>query len=257
MPENQLTPNSSDRLRSILVLVATLGTIAFNALAATGRVNGVSPAEISDKYPTVLTPAGYAFSIWSLIYLGLIAFSIYQMLPAHLGRLRRIRSLYILSCVFNCAWIYIWHHDQIALSLVAILLLWGTLLVIAANLRVHRSTADTWLMQGTFGIYFGWVTAASVVNFLVLLAFLNIDQGTGTMQLVGAALILVAALAAVIVRLKLANFFYPLAIAWALTAIAVKQSGQTAIVVSAAIGVVICLITTGSLVTKLKDASSE
>jgi hypothetical protein len=257
MNENQSSPDTSDRLRSILVLVATLGMIAFNALAAAGRVNGVSPAEISNKYPTILTPAGYAFSIWSLIYLGLIGFSIYQMLPANLGRLRRIRSLYILSCVLNCAWIYVWHYGQIALSLVVILLLWGTLLVIAINLSGRRSTGETWLMQAPFGIYFGWVTAASIVNFFILLAYLNVDPGERTMLFIGSAAIFIAALAAVIVRLKLTNFFYPLAVAWALTAIAVKQSGQTAIVVSAAVGVVVCLITTGSLVTKLKDSTSE
>ena len=56
---------------------------------------------------------------------------------------------------------------------------------------------------------------------------------------------------------EIENFFYPLAIAWGLTAIAVKQSGQTAIVVAAAVGVIVCLVTTGSVVTRLKDASSE
>ena len=57
----------NDKFRSYLVPLATLGTIAFNWLAAVGRVNGVSPDVISDKYPTPITPAGYAFSIWSLI----------------------------------------------------------------------------------------------------------------------------------------------------------------------------------------------
>ena len=62
--------SSYDRIRSFLVLAATLGVIGFNALASMGYVNGVTPGEISDNYPTSITPAGYAFSIWSLIYLG-------------------------------------------------------------------------------------------------------------------------------------------------------------------------------------------
>src|SRR5688572_22486589 len=93
--------NGTDRMRSILVLAATIGVIVFNWLAATGRL-GSDTGAISDKYPTMLTPAGYAFSIWSLIYLGIIAFSIYQMLPANLSRFRSVRSFYIFSCALNC-----------------------------------------------------------------------------------------------------------------------------------------------------------
>ena len=88
-------------MRATLVIVATIATIAFNGLAAAGLVNGVTPDVISDKYPTILTPAGYAFSIWSLIYLGMAAFSVYQFLPANLVRFRPVRSLYIFSCLLN------------------------------------------------------------------------------------------------------------------------------------------------------------
>src|SRR4051794_35270801 len=113
-------PATTDRLRSILVMLATLVTIAFNALAAVGHINNVTPAEISARYPTVFTPAGYAFSIWSLIYLCLIAFSIYQVLPSKLERFRGVRTLYIASCVLNCAWIYFWHHGYIGLCVLII-----------------------------------------------------------------------------------------------------------------------------------------
>jgi hypothetical protein len=257
MPETMAQANNNDRLRAILVLFATIGTIAFNTIASMGYVNGVSPAAISDKYPTPLTPAGYAFSIWSLIYLGLIAYSIYQLLPANLARLRGIRSLYIMSCVLNCAWIYVWHYERIGVSLAVILMLWAVLMLIIYNIRGHASTTDTWILQATFGIYAGWVTAASLVNFMVMLAWLDVDIGSRSILLLTLAFMLLASAAAVIVRLKLANFFYPLAIAWALTAIAIAHSGVTSIVVTAAVGVVVCLITTGTFVTKLKDATSE
>jgi hypothetical protein len=104
---------SNDRLRSLLVILATAATIGFNALAATGYINDITAAEISDRYPTVVTPAGYAFSIWTLIYVGLLAFSVYQAIPKHLERFGRVRTLYIASCVLNCAWIYFWHHGYI------------------------------------------------------------------------------------------------------------------------------------------------
>ncbi|HEV8590538.1 MAG TPA: hypothetical protein VGQ55_00430, partial [Pyrinomonadaceae bacterium] len=81
-------PSRTDKFRAILVLAATLGMIAFNWLAAVGRIGGVTPEFISSSHPTPLTPAPYVFTIWSLIYLGMIAFSILQIMPAHIARFR-------------------------------------------------------------------------------------------------------------------------------------------------------------------------
>jgi hypothetical protein len=74
---------------------------------------------------------------------------------------------------------------------------------------------------------------------------------------IGTALIIAAAAIALVERIVLGNFVFPLAIAWGLTAIAIKQSGNTPIVVAAAFGTVACLVTAGSIVTKLKDSTSE
>ncbi len=72
----------NDKIRQISVIAATIGMIIFNWLAATGILGGIDTGAVSDKYDTHITPAGYAFAIWSLIYLGMIAFSIYQALPS-------------------------------------------------------------------------------------------------------------------------------------------------------------------------------
>jgi hypothetical protein len=237
-----------------LVLAATAGTIAFNWLAANGHVNGVTPAMISDKYPTSITPAGYAFAIWGFIYFGMTVFSIYQLLPSNIRRFSPIRSLYIMSCALNCAWIYFWHHDQIAICLAVILGLLAVLLLIVAKLRRFDSFADSAVAKLPFGIYAGWVTAASLVNFAVLFSYLKIDIGS---PLFGVVLILVAAAMAVIIRIRLTNYFYPLAIAWALTAIAINQSGQTWIVLAAAAGVVACLIASLSFVMYMNSSLNE
>jgi hypothetical protein len=251
------TPNAQDRMRSILVIVATIATIVFNGLAATGYVNGITPAAISAKYPTVLTPAGYAFSIWSLIYLGLLAFSVYQALPANLARYRPVRSLYILSCLLNCTWIYFWHREQIGICLAVIAALCGTLIFIRCRLTSFNGKGDTWLTKAPFGIYAGWVTAATTVNLLVLLTYLNVSMSGAVENLVGITLIAIATGAAVFARATLRDYFFPLSVAWALTAIAIKQSGNTAIVVATAIGVVICIVAAGTVVVNLKDSSSE
>lgn len=241
---------------SILVVFATIATIIFNSLAAAGYVGGVLPSEISNRYPTALTPAGYAFSIWSLIYVGITAFSIFQALRSQLERFRAVRMFYLASCVLNCAWIYFWHNNQIAICFVVILLLLATLGSIIFRIGC-MSARETWLVQAPFGIYAGWVTVASMANFAIMLAFLEVNVSVTTQKILAVILILWAAVIVVAVRVKLQNFFYPLAVAWGVTAIAVKQSGNTAIVVAAALAVVVCLVTAVSFVVDLRDSTSE
>lgn len=247
----------SDRLRAILVLLATFGTIGFNFLASSGRINSVTPEEISNKYLTPVTPAGYTFVIWSLIYAGMIAFGIYQLLPTTAVKYRTIRTLYIVTCVLNCGWIYFWHYDQIAVCLGLIALLAAALFFINSSLKTTETSGEYWLVKMPFGIYFGWVTAAALVNFAVLLVYLQLDLSAQAWTLIAATLIMTAAVLAVLVRLKIANYFYPLAVAWALTGIAVKQSGNTIVVFACAAGVVACLIATLSFVVNLPSRTTS
>jgi len=251
------TSTGTDRFRAILVLAATIGTIVFNALAGMGKIGGVTPAEISAKYQTMITPAGYAFSIWSLIYFGLVAFSIYQLLPANLAKYRNLRTLYIITCALNCGWIYFWHSDQIVICLALIAALAFVLFAINYQLRQTEGPGEYWAVKAPFSIYFGWVTAATLVNFAIMLAYLDVEltgmAGTG----VAVALVLVAAALGIAMRIFLSNALYPVAIAWALTAIAVKQSGNTLVIVACALGVIACLIAALSFVINLPSRGSN
>ncbi len=250
----------NQRVLSILAAAATAAVIIVNIMATVGSLNGIETGAVSDKYPTLVTPAGYAFSIWSLIYLGLIVFTLLQLLPGNLERFARIRGLYILSCVLNIAWIYSWHYEMMGVCLALIVALAVTLLVIIARLKDMTGAGSLVWTRATFGLYAGWVTAASFVNFVIfLVAQGSVPAGANGGRTVwfSAVLLLAAAAAGVLVRVKLANYLYPLAIAWALTAIAVKQSGNTIIVIAAALGVVACLVATFSFVVNLPDSESR
>lgn len=247
---------SGDRLRSILVLVATAATIAFNALAATGYVNGVTPEVISNKYPTVLTPAGYAFTIWSVIYLGMIAFSLYQLLPAQLVRFRAVRSLYLVSCVLNCAWIYFWHREQIGLCLLLIAALLGSLILMIAVFSRAGQEAGPLFTKVVFGIYAGWVTAATLVNCAIALKYFGVALSPLMWNVFGVFALLLAASIGVLVRMRYKNYLFSLALAWAATAIAVKQSGNTGIVVAASFCVIVCLVMAISFVMDMKSSTT-
>jgi len=250
-------PLDADRIKAILVPVAAFGTVIFNWIAVMGLINGVTPEMISGKYPTPVTPAGYAFTIWIVIYIGLAAFSIYQLLPKHAERFRTVRTLFIVSCVLNCAWLYFWAFEMVGLCLATILALLAVIFVINTKLRNNESTTEYWTTKAPFGLYFGWVTAASAVNIAVFLVYQKTGISALAMNILAVVLMVAVVAAVIAVRVKFKNYLAPLAAAWALTAIAVKQSGDTVIVVAAAVGVIACLIAATSVIMDIKTINSD
>ena len=238
-------------------MLATLLVIVVNFLAATGRINGVLPNEISDRYPTVITPAGWAFSIWGLIYLGLLAFSLLQLLSSKAAALDGVRIPYLVSCVLNCAWILLWHHFHTGVCSIVIVLLLASLFWVLIRLPEPASFVESALTKGVFGLYAGWVTVATFVNFAVYAVSVDAGLSDTAWNIVGILCLALALLAAIFVRASLRNFIYPLPIAWAAAAIGANQSGKnTAIVVATSVVCIGCLIVSGTVVTELKGSST-
>jgi hypothetical protein len=245
----------SEKIRQILVIIATIGTIVFNYFAVTGILGGLSPGAVSARYPTAITPAGFAFTIWTLIYLGCIAFSIYQFWHSNSEKIKVLRLPYIISCILNCAWLYVWSQEMILVGLGVIFLLLLTLAFINLRLKTTATAGEYWFAKFPFGIYFGWVTAATLVNAMIALVFLGLPLGYEIY--LGTGFIFVASVLGVLVRINLTNYFYPLAVAWALTAIAVKQSGKTLIVAACAVGVIACLLAAVSFVMNMPSSENK
>lgn len=155
-----------------LPLLATLGVIAVNAAATLLPINGYATGELSDLYPTGFTPPGYVFSIWSLIYLGLIAYGITALRqpPRSRARLESLQGPYLLSALGNAGWIFAWHYRQIELSVAVMLFLLGTLIVIFRRLwrQPAPSNGEFLVIDGPFSLYFGWISTATLVNIAAL-----------------------------------------------------------------------------------------
>ena len=219
---------NKDRLRQGVNVLAVLATIAVNGLANALPLNGQTTGEISDRFDVYFVPAGYVFSIWGLIYLGLLAFAVYQALPGQRdnARLRRVGYLFALSCLANMAWLFLWHYEQFPLTLVAMLALLLLLIAIYLRLDIGRarvSRAETWLVNIPFSIYLGWITVATIANVTSLLDYLNWN-GWGISPEVWAVIMLVAGLGiASAVSLTRGDVAYMLVIMWAYAGIAVKH----------------------------------
>ena len=171
-----------DTLRQIITVIAVVATIVVNTLANILPFNGQETGAISDRFAIYFVPAGYVFSIWGLIYLGLIAYAIFQALPAQREnpRLRSIGGLFALASVANIVWIFLWHYEVFPATLAVMLVLLGSLIAIYLRLGTGRtpvSRAETWMVRVPFSVYLGWITVATVANATQLLYFLGWNGG--------------------------------------------------------------------------------
>jgi len=227
-----------DTLRQAVNVLAVVGTIAINGLANALPLNGLTTGEISDRFDVYFVPAGYVFSIWGLIYLALIAFAVYQALPAQREnpRLRRVGYLFAVSCVANVAWLFLWHYERFLLTVVAMGTLLLSLIAIYLRLGIGRTrvpAAERWLVRVPFSIYLGWVTVATIANVTSLLDYVN-WSGWGVSPEAWTVIMLVAATGiASAVSLTRGDVAYMLVIVWAFAGIGVKHAGTPVVAIAA------------------------
>jgi hypothetical protein len=218
-----------DIIRQISVVAALIITIAVNIMSNALPFNGLTAPEIADSFDVYFVPAGYVFSIWSLIYLGLIAYAVFQLLPAQREnpRLRQTGWWFVLSCAANSIWLFLWHYGYFGLSVVAMLTLLISLTVIYLRLGIGRQTVpsgERWLVHIPFSIYLGWITVATIANITAFLDFINWN-GFGIAPEIWTIMMLVVAIAvAGLVTYTRQDIAYLLVLVWAFIGIGVEQS---------------------------------
>jgi hypothetical protein len=225
-------------IRQILVVLALVGVIVMNGLANALPLNGLQTGEISDRFAIYFVPAGYVFSIWGLIYLALIGYAVFQALPAQRenSRLQAIGYWFVLSCIANVVWLFLWHYERFTWTLVAMLALLGCLIVIYLRLDIGRSRAtlsERWFVEAPFSIYLGWITVATVANATQLLFYLG-WSGWGLSPEVWFVLVLAAVLViAGLMAYTRRDIAYLLVLVWALVGIALKHASVGVVSTSA------------------------
>ena len=242
------TSLNQDILRQLLTLIAILAAFGTNVLANVAPFNGLTIGEISNTVfkAVLITPANYAFAIWGLIYLGLIALGVYQVLPAQRQNpsLRRMGYFLVLASLAQIAWVFLFQYRLFALSLVAMLGILLPLIGAYRQLGVGRdriSRMHKWLVSIPLSIYLGWISVATIVN--VALVLYNLGwQGWGIRPEVWTALALVAGAAiAATVTIQRTDTAFVLVIVWAFIAIAVRHANMPLIAITAG-GLAIALV---------------
>lgn len=198
--------------------------IVVNYLANALPLNGQTSAEVSDSIPVLFTPAGYAFSIWGLIYLLLGIWTARQFFVNEEERMNyaKIGIWFFMSCIFNSLWLFAFHYELFPVSLLVMLALLISLIIVYT--RIQRLPDRKWLMRTPFSIYLGWISVATIVNFFIFFYTAGIESFLGLNELAWAVIMLiVGAVLAVWFTFKNDDVYYPLVFIWAYIAIYVMQ----------------------------------
>ncbi|WP_422659622.1 tryptophan-rich sensory protein [Paenibacillus sp. EC2-1] len=217
--------------------LAYAAVITVNILSNALPLGGRSTKEISDMYYIYMTPAGYAFIIWSLIYLLLGGFVIYQIRRDTGTRdsIRHIGVWFILSCVFNMTWLFLWHYLYIEWSVIAMLLLVISVGIIYRKTRhiAYPTTGEKLLVKLPFSIYLGWICAAFLVNVGIVI-HKNGWSPLGLTELGWSiTLLCIGAVIAFLISYPSRDSILPLVFVWAYIAIAVEHKDVDRILLTA------------------------
>ncbi len=171
------------KLLQILNIIFFGITMYFNYASATGVFNDTTQAMMSGKYDTLFTPAGYAFSIWGFIYLMVFGFVVYQSRSLFMtvrddSFIERTGWWFILSCIANSAWCYLFVSDEILIStFVIFFMLFCLLQIVVRNAMelVDEPISVIVFLWWPFVIYSGWLTVACIANVTLYLTKIGWD----------------------------------------------------------------------------------
>jgi len=201
-----------------LNLLLYLLTVGVNTMGAFGVINGLSQKEVSDTYPTLLTPSPSTFSIWGIIYVLLLISLIFMIVKQQDKRIAKLIDTislpFWIASLANMLWIIVFSFEKIGLSTLLIGILVVSLAVINGRLRTPIGVGEK-INAVAFGLYNGWLIIATVVNVAAFLVQVKWNR-FGLAESTWAIIILIAALLiTLLIQLRLRNAMLTLPLAWA------------------------------------------
>lgn len=229
---------------AIATVIAVVAAVVFNTLSNRFPLGGQNVGQIANTIlaGVLITPANYAFAIWGVIYLGLLAYVLYQFHPERRRepQIQRVNQLLIVACVAQTIWIWLFSIQQFGWSIVAMVGILIPLIGIYLTLNIgldgqrpalgHRvSRPRRWMAHIPFSLYLGWIAVATIVNVASAL-YASSWGGWGLSAVTWTvAMLVVAAVLAEVVIYQRGDIAFALVFVWAFVAIAVRQSDIPAI----------------------------
>ncbi len=205
-------------------------TLVGNAVIEGGQVGGNTSATVAYGVYTWFTPAGYVFSIWSLIYVALIGWLVAlhaRGAPCAPKRFTPVSVLFIASCVLNVFWLALWHFELVGISFIVILAEWAVLAALYMNVRRSAKSGWGWV---PISIYTAWVTVAALANMAILVTR-ALDGGMPFFNGLSVVALTAGVLAlGYVMRKMYDDVAFPLVFLWALIGVGVHVAEASGLV---------------------------
>ncbi len=215
-------------------IISYIIVIAVNFAANAVPIGGQRTGDVSAKYASLFTPAGYTFSIWGVIYLALGCYVVYQALPAQQGNavLARIGTMFNLSCLFNVAWLFTWHYELLAVALLLMIVLLLILVRIYRGFEIYenlRPDSERLFVHLPFSLYTAWICVAAIANASAMqTALVWNDIGMSAASWTLLKLSLAGCVGAAVILLR-RDVIFGIVIVWASFGIANGQTGTAGV----------------------------
>lgn len=232
---------NSEMLRRWINFLAIMAAFLMNIYSNVAPPNGVNIGQIANTtFRNVLfLPANYAFAIWGLIYLGLICFGVYHLLPAQQQNYRLSRGGYLitLASVAQIAWVLLFQYRFFAASVLAMFVILGSLIALYQQLKIGKERVgnkENWLVYTPISIYLGWISVATILNVASALYAWGWNGGGIAPEVWTIFMLLVAAFLGVFVTFQRKDIAFNLVFVWAFLAIAIRHAAVVPVAVTAA-----------------------
>lgn len=206
--------SKNDTLLRFIATIFFLAMVTVNALANTLPINGLDTGDVSDLYPNLFTPAGFTFSIWSVIYTLLAAFIVHCWMNRSDANLTSLLVSFIVSCVFNISWILVWHHLLPFVSVVVMILLLITLTVLF--LKTRGLEVNAFMVKLPFALYLSWICVATIANITAWFVSMGWNTALSPETTWAVIMIVIAAALGTFFALRFKTAAFPVVTSWAL-----------------------------------------
>lgn len=229
--------------------------IAFVIMIIMNYSVGSSVGNVADDNPTIIQPAGFAFSIWGLIYVLLLIWMIRLFFSKNIqtSLTEHLKFWPILNFLLNGLWIVAFTQQWMLVSTIIIAALLYTLAEMYSSIS---ETNHHWFDRIPFSIYFAWVTLATIVNIFTLASAYNVDTILGMDELTWTILVLVVAgIIGIAIAVLFKDWLYPLVLIWPLVAI-YAESGDVSTALNITlliVSILLALVAIMVIVNKMKS----
>jgi len=227
-------------LKRVTFIIALVIMMIVNFLSNYIPFGGNTHAALSAKYPIVIMPDGYAFIIWAFIYLSLSVFAGFQLIKGKDVRFYKlIWPFFLLSVAANCLWLVAFQNEWLILSLFIMLILLFSLISMFRlfyKLKDSLGTTVRYFFHVPFGVYFGWISLAVVLNAAVVLKSFHIPFLENQESVFGFSLIAIGAALALVFLISQRDFIYAATILWGILAIYFNQAEESLVMNAALFG---------------------